>query len=121
MISVLISLMVQLVVITVQLTIMLVRLMVVGTVWLVRAIASALESRSSRPGAARLLPRGRIPQDLRWMVFERDGYACAHCGSRYDLTIDHIHPVSLGGTNDPSNLQTLCRTCNCSKGARIAA
>ncbi len=53
-----------------------------------------------------------IPQDVRWMIFARDGYQCLECGSAVDLTIDHIHPVAWGGTNDASNLQTLCRSCN---------
>jgi 5-methylcytosine-specific restriction endonuclease McrA len=57
-------------------------------------------------------------QDLRWEIFERDGYLCRRCGGRRDLTIDHITPVIAGGTNDKSNLQTLCRTCNSHKGAR---
>lgn len=51
-------------------------------------------------------------------VFDRDGYECCHCGARKNLTVDHIHPVSKGGTNDPENLQTLCRSCNSRKGAR---
>jgi HNH endonuclease len=53
-------------------------------------------------------------------VFARDGFQCSGCGvhaAAAALTIDHIHPVSLGGTNDESNLQTLCRSCNSSKGA----
>ncbi len=64
-------------------------------------------------GAFRRIP---VPQDIRWMVFARDGYRCLDCGGTIDLTIDHIHPVVWGGTNDPSNLQTLCRSCNSVKG-----
>lgn len=51
-------------------------------------------------------------------VFANDGYRCVKCGSRDNLTIDHIVPVVRGGTNDPNNLQTLCRSCNSRKGAR---
>lgn len=32
-----------------------------------------------------------------------------------DLTVDHIVPLSQGGTNDHSNLQVLCRPCNSAK------
>lgn len=51
-------------------------------------------------------------------VFARNDYRCVRCGSRSDLTVDHIIPVSRGGTNDDDNLQTLCRPCNSRKGAR---
>ena len=51
-------------------------------------------------------------------VFGRDDYKCKNCGagSYSDLTVDHIYPRSRGGSNDPSNLQTLCRGCNSDKG-----
>jgi hypothetical protein len=55
-------------------------------------------------------------QDLRWRIFERDSYRCLACGSKADLTVDHIVPVIHGGTNVDSNLQTLCRPCNSAKG-----
>lgn len=45
-------------------------------------------------------------------VFRRDGYKCRHCGSKEDLTIDHIKPRAKGGTDAYKNLQTLCRPCN---------
>jgi hypothetical protein len=35
------------------------------------------------------------------------------------LTIDHIMPVALGGTNEIGNLVTACRTCNLTKGAKF--
>jgi len=45
--------------------------------------------------------------------------ACAACGSPSRLEADHIIPPKLGGTDHPSNLQVLCRTCNAIKGNRI--
>ncbi len=51
-------------------------------------------------------------------LVERDGYRCTKCGAEKDLHIDHIVPVSAGGTNQLSNLQFLCRPCNIAKGAR---
>lgn len=52
----------------------------------------------------------------KWEVFKRDGYACQTCGSEVDLCVDHIIPLSLGGSDLDENLQTLCRRCNSSKG-----
>ena len=43
---------------------------------------------------------------------------CAICHQRPATTIDHIHPVSLGGTDDPANLQPACWPCNQRKGNR---
>lgn len=48
---------------------------------------------------------------------------CLACGRREPairLTVDHIIPLSLGGTNSLDNLQPLCVECNQEKGARIA-
>jgi 5-methylcytosine-specific restriction endonuclease McrA len=52
-------------------------------------------------------------------IWNRDGRECVTCQSAVDLTIDHIVPVSLGGPNSDNNLQTMCRSCNSRKGARI--
>ena len=60
-----------------------------------------------------------ILASLRERVYRRDGYRCLFCGSGDDLTLDHVYPKSLGGDHVEDNLQTLCRSCNSSKGARI--
>ena len=41
---------------------------------------------------------------------------CQNCGRIDNLTIDHITPISKGGTDDLVNLQCLCRHCNRRKG-----
>jgi len=45
---------------------------------------------------------------------------CAACSTdlRPGFHVDHILAVARGGSNDPSNLQLLCKTCNLKKGAR---
>ena len=43
---------------------------------------------------------------------------CSICYVTTNLTVDHIIPRSRGGTNDPDNLQVLCRSCNSRKGRR---
>lgn len=59
-----------------------------------------------------------VPEDIRVFVMERDG-KCLCCGSKEDLSIDHVVPLSLGGDNSPENLQTLCKKCNSGKGTSI--
>ena len=63
--------------------------------------------------------RTPIPPDVRERVYERDGWACVSCKSTEDLSLDHIYPWSLGGSDDEDNLQTLCKPCNSRKGARV--
>lgn len=62
----------------------------------------------------------KISFGLRMKVFERDDFTCKHCGARKNLCADHIHPESLGGETNLDNLQTLCRSCNSRKGARVS-
>lgn len=64
--------------------------------------------------------RKALTKAQRDAVYERDGRRCRWCGAIDGLVIDHIHPVRWGGTNDPSNLQVLCRGCNSWKSDRVA-
>lgn len=55
-----------------------------------------------------------------WQVKLRAfGGGCAICDSTEHIEIDHIVPISRGGTNTIDNVQPLCRHCNASKGAKI--
>jgi 5-methylcytosine-specific restriction endonuclease McrA len=59
---------------------------------------------------------------VREYVFERDRYQCQGCFQPFPiqfLQVDHIIPLKLGGSNDISNLQTLCQTCNLQKRDRL--
>ena len=51
-------------------------------------------------------------------IGKRDGLYCALCMSEDNLTVDHIVSLVQGGTDEPDNLQILCRPCNSRKGAR---
>lgn len=62
--------------------------------------------------------RKSISASLRLQVYKADKYRCVHCGGNEDLSVDHIKPVALGGTNERSNLQTLCQPCNSRKGTK---
>lgn len=62
----------------------------------------------------------RIPRRLRFEVLRRDNYSCRYCGSRapeVPLTVDHVKPRALGGTNDPENLVAACGPCNSGKAS----
>jgi len=51
-------------------------------------------------------------------VLRRDHFACQYCGSREDLTIDHVYPRSRGGRHGWDNVVTACRLCNQRKGSQ---
>lgn len=57
----------------------------------------------------------------KWRAF-RDAHiasACRWCGKESDLQLDHIIPLSLGGSKwDPANVQTLCSGCHDVKSAQ---
>jgi hypothetical protein len=62
-----------------------------------------------------------VSNEQRARILTRDGNACQHCGTTDNLTIDHIHPRSRGGSGEDDNLQTLCRRCNSAKNNRLAS
>ena len=52
---------------------------------------------------------------VRIRVMKRDRFQCSYCGAPgtdAELEVDHIIPVSRGGSHHMSNLTTACRGCN---------
>jgi len=64
--------------------------------------------------------REAIPEDVKLVVWTRDGGACVRCGSKQKLHFDHIIPLAKGGGNSEANIQILCQTCNLKKADNIS-
>jgi 5-methylcytosine-specific restriction endonuclease McrA len=81
--------------------------------------ANALHCRAlSRSYKARkkAAPGSHTGEDVAAILKAQRG-RCAACGTdvRDGFHVDHIQPLSKGGSNDKSNLQILCSFCNLSK------
>ena len=59
------------------------------------------------------------PNFTRFNVFLRDKFSCQYCGSKKELTFDHLLPRSRGGKTDWDNVVTACSGCNVKKGGRL--
>jgi 5-methylcytosine-specific restriction endonuclease McrA len=51
---------------------------------------------------------------IRQSVLHRDRHTCVYCGNPADQ-VDHVLPVSQGGSNKRDNLVASCKRCNLSK------
>jgi hypothetical protein len=51
-------------------------------------------------------------ETFKFECFQRDNHICQECGSKKRLECHHIIPVVNGGTNELSNLITLCHDCH---------
>ena len=74
--------------------------------------ATSLESQRWECAAT---PSRHIPDEVRDMIFVRDGGQCSfvaadgtRCQCRKGLQVDHIQPFAAGGTHHPDNLRLLC-------------
>ena len=52
----------------------------------------------------------------RFNLFLRDEFCCQYCGSKGDLTFDHVLPRSRGGVTSWDNVVAACSPCNLRKG-----
>jgi hypothetical protein len=94
-------------------------------------IRSHVDRHDLKPGEYLLETLDRLPAiersispQLRNEILERNGYTCQLCGAgpgdpdpfnlgrKVRLHVDHIIPISQGGTDEKSNLRILCSACN---------
>lgn len=73
----------------------------------------ARRRRAARTGAG-----GAHSTDQVLMLLEAYGWRCAYCGGDGRLTIDHVVPLSRGGSDSIDNLVPACGSCNSSKHDR---
>jgi len=59
------------------------------------------------------------PAFTRFNLFLRDRFSCQYCGSKENLTFDHLVPKSLGGKTTWRNVITACSSCNLKKSNRL--
>lgn len=84
------------------------------------ARATARRNRKARERAA----VGKLSKGIRKSLHEVQRGKCPVCKSKLILDgskkchIDHVIPLSAGGTNTDDNVQLLCFECNVSKGAK---
>ena len=54
----------------------------------------------------------------RFNLFLRDQFCCQYCGSKGDLTFDHVVPRARGGITSWENVVAACGSCNLRKGSK---
>jgi hypothetical protein len=59
-----------------------------------------------------------VSKRLRYEILRRDNHTCRYCGGVAPdvvLTVDHVTPTALGGSDAPENLVAACKDCNSGK------
>lgn len=70
------------------------------------------------------MSRNKIPETIRQEVRQRAKYLCEYCHASEQwqyirFTIDHIVPLTQGGTDEVDNLALACFHCNRRKSDRL--
>lgn len=73
---------------------------------------------------ARQSKRNKVLSDKEYHVLPKDlrkiySSSCWACGTKENISLDHIIPLSRGGSHSVGNMLSLCRSCNSSKGNRL--
>lgn len=91
-----------------------------GAIWKnVREPVKSSRKRAASKRRERMKANGGSHTAAEWLAMcEAAGYRCAACNEIAPLTKDHIVAVAQGGSDDISNIQQLCRSCNSSKNNR---
>jgi 5-methylcytosine-specific restriction endonuclease McrA len=92
------------------------------------SIVSEYDTRVRSPSMSMRLPsvialkdyikQPEYPAFTRFNLFLRDEFTCVYCGSKDDLTFDHVIPRAQGGRTNWTNISAACAPCNLRKGGR---
>jgi len=87
---------------------------------------NAVRQRIAHPSVIRYVNYDKVPKVTlrlsRQAIYSRDDNHCYICGKRFSeskLSIDHITPLSRGGSNSWTNCITCCKDCNLAKGSQL--
>jgi len=84
-------------------------------------------NKATKHGSRNIYKGVAIRKDLRLAIYLRDDFRCLYCltdlrdAAPSDISLDHLTCQSDGGSNEPANLVTACRHCNCSRGDKPLA
>jgi 5-methylcytosine-specific restriction endonuclease McrA len=84
-------------------------------------IEEFIDQRGDRPWHHRRRSANPVSGTVRYEVLKNAKHRCELCGTSADvkaIEVDHIKPRIRGGSNDISNLQALCYSCNAMKRDR---
>lgn len=84
-----------------------------------KEITGYLRADSNNHRANRWGADGTFTDDEWQSILEEYGYRCLACGTSKSITVDHIVPLSQGGSNTIDNIQPLCIKCNMHKGTHL--
>lgn len=86
----------------------------------IQEIARALARRKTAKKSRRLSSLGGNREAYEYAtILLKD--PCSYCGQKFTedyMSVDHIIPISTGGSNESNNLTAACRRCNSSKNNR---
>jgi len=79
------------------------------TIILLGTIIQKLDNKKKTTDLSSLYPKNWY--EIRALALSRDNYQCGNCHAPA-IHVHHIVPLSKGGTNDLSNLRSLCENCH---------
>ncbi|HEY2848313.1 MAG TPA: HNH endonuclease signature motif containing protein [Gemmatimonadaceae bacterium] len=86
------------------------------------AAADSPAPKAKYPQSPRRKQAQETTRKIRFDVFMRDGFKCRYCGRSppaVELHVDHVVPISKGGSDDLSNLAASCVDCNFGKRDKL--